>query len=127
MTPFKQAGEFCDREMPPFERWLVKYHERGYVFSSPEFFICGRPVDSSFDGAFFLDPATAFPRESQDAWFVFLGAGDISKALSFLPYRLPWVIFYRKDGELRKYPMARFESFLSLANGSAPPQVACAE
>ncbi len=127
MTPFQQAGEFADEHMGGFERWLIGYAEHGYVFSSPEFFIAGRGIDTSHDPAFYLEPSVIFTRESQDAWFIALAAGDITKALSFLPYRLPWVYFYRKDGDLRKIPMARFESFLSLANGSAAAQLGGAE
>lgn len=125
MTPFQQAGEFADAHMGGFERWLIGYHEHGYVFSEPEFFIAGRPIDTHEDPAFYAEPTILFPRETHDAWFIVLYAGDIRKALTHMPYRLPWVYFYRKDGDLRKIPMERFESFLY--NGSKPAHQSIAE
>lgn len=84
----------------------------------------GRAVFKDASPLALFDIEFQFPRELQNAWFVWLSAGDIAHALQFLPYRLPWVIFQRKN-ELRTYPMERFESFLY--NGSKPMHHTVAE
>ncbi len=115
MTPFEQAGEFCDRWTPSFERWLVAYATcgHGYVLSAPSFFAMGRAVRSDAEGFELMDVHKTWPREEQDAWFLFLAAGDIDAAMALLPYELPNVIFYRSDGELRKIPFERVQRFLA--------------
>lgn len=116
-TPFDLAAGIYESEpcANTFEHDLLAHHQHGYVFSTPESFIMGRPVDKAALIEEILDIEFAFPREKHSAWLVWAFAGDIRHALRFLPYRLPWVIFQRKN-ELRVYPMERFEGFLSVDN-----------
>lgn len=128
MGPFDLAASIYESEpcANTFEHDLIAHMRSGYVFSTPESFIMGRPVWREAPPVELYDIEYAFPRVIQDAWFVWAYAGDIAHALRFLPYRLPWVIFQRKN-ELRTYPMERFESFLSVANGSHPTHHMVAE
>lgn len=128
MTPFDKAASIYESEScaNTFEHDLLAHHQHGYVFSTPESFIMGRPVMRSASPVELFDITFKFPRAVHDAWLVWAYAGDIAHALRFLPYRLPWVIFQRKN-ELRTYPMERFESFLSVANGSQTPHHTIAE
>ena len=126
MSPFDLAAGIYESEpcSHTFEHDLIAHHEHGYVFSTPQSFIMGRPVFKDASPLALFDIEFAFPRELQNAWFVWAYAGDIAHALAFMPYRLPWVIFQRKN-ELRTYPMERFESFLY--NGSKPAHHTVAE
>lgn len=126
MTPFDLAASIYESEpcANTFEHDLLAHMQHGYVFSTPQSFIMGRPVDRHAGGAELFDITFTPPRERQNAWFVWAYSGDIAHALQFLPYRLPWVVFQRKN-DLRTYPMERFESFLY--NGSKPAHNAVAE
>ncbi len=112
MTPFDQAAEVYEREpcASTFEQDLIAHMRNGYVFSTPRYFIMGRPVDSQAEDALLLNPEHKFERI--DAWLVWLYAGDIQQALSILPHDLPYVLFQRKN-ELRRYSLSRFKLFLA--------------
>jgi hypothetical protein len=111
-NPFDQAAGVYDREpcARTFDDDLVAHLRFGYVFSTPEYFIMGRPVDSQSEDYLLLNPSLKFERT--DAWLVWLYAGDIQQALNILPIDLPYVLFQRKN-ELRRYSLARFKNFLA--------------
>lgn len=76
----------------PWKWWLEYHYERGFVFSTPDFFAMGR-VTSKSPGM-------------DDCWYIFAFAGDMAKCWSILPWPLPWVAFERiLDGkrDLRFY------------------------
>lgn len=112
-TPFDAAARVYETEdcAATFEHDLMAHFENGYVHSTPEYFIMGRPVNKDAPGYELYDITHTPPREQQNAWLVWLYSGSITHALRQMPYRLPWVVFQRKN-ELRVYPMDRFESFL---------------
>lgn len=81
-------------------RWYEEIHlDCGFVFSTPDFFVMGRPVrkyaplEQILDVTHHFDPATC------DTWYVFQMAGDIRKVWSILPQELPWVCWHR-EGDL---------------------------
>ena len=113
MSPFNRAGEVYDHE--PCARSFVldvTLHLRGgYVFSTPEYFIMGRGVDSTADIELILNPEFIFPRVAQDAWWVYLCAGDgLGELVRLMPYPLAFVgwergnipRFYRLDSVLSR-------------------------
>jgi hypothetical protein len=53
------------------------------------------------------DLTQTFPDQPLDAWFVAGMAGDMDLAMQSLPYFLPWMIFQRDNGKVRRY---KFES-----------------
>lgn len=108
MTPFEQAKAVYDKEpcARSFAQDLMLHYLRGFVFSTPTFFIMGRPVPRSEDPALIVNPAHSFDRAECDAWMIYLMAGDPTEAWSIMPWRLPWFGFERRN-ELRWYAVDR--------------------
>lgn len=107
MSPYEKAKgvwlrEACART---FDEDLRLHLVGGFVFSTPDFFVMGRGVNSKADPRLIVNPAVSFGRELQDAWHVYLMAGNMAKAWDILPYPLPMFSLERKN-ELRFY---RFE------------------
>jgi hypothetical protein len=109
MTPFEQAIAIYDSEpcFRTFDEDLRLHLRHGFVFSTPEFFVMGRPTPAPWvdDGAIdsmICDPAVTWPKHSQQCWHVHVMAGDMAKAWGILPWPLPYVSFQRKN-ELRFY------------------------
>ena len=95
----------------------VAWHfNHGFVFSTPRYFMMGRPVVSSASPAEILDYSHKFDDvllnpsrlggAGLDAWFVACAAGNLSDAWSILPWKLPLIGFDRK-GEIRFYELER--------------------
>ena len=80
MTPVEQASSFYG---PHFCEVVADHLLNGYVFSTPDCFLLGK--------------------QQGDAWFVSYLAGDLRAAVPFIPFPLPWLIFQRDNGELRRY------------------------
>ena len=86
--------------MSPWDRIVTTYASKGvdlgaaldvnlqfgFVFSTPDFFIMGRPMG--------------------DTWFIEAMAGDMSRAWDILPYPLPYIAWQRFDNVLRKAPLS---------------------
>lgn len=99
MTPWEQAiavyqSELCFRS---FDEDLRLHMRHGFVFSTPEFFIMGRPVVSLAHNDLITDSAHQFPVQDCDCWHVALFAGDIDKAWPVLPWELPLMSFQRRN------------------------------
>lgn len=120
MTPAEQAADVYNREfcVRTFNDDLKAHLLHGYVYSTPEFFVMGRPVMSTAPGHDVVNPWVNWHESDCDAWLVYLMAGDIRKALTMLPYPLPLIGFERKN-ILRFYPLRRFQEFTlaSIKNG----------
>jgi hypothetical protein len=68
------------------------------MFSTPDFFIMGRPqVKATLE-----DIGPTFANERfPDTWFIHCMSGDMTKAWSIIPYYLPWIAFQRvREGKL---------------------------
>lgn len=91
MKPVEQASIWFGEH---FVECVADHFLNGYVISKPEFFLMGKRED--------------------DAWFVTYLAGDLRAAVAAIPYPLPWVIFQRDNGELRRYSL---ESLTLRVNG----------
>lgn len=88
--------------------WYVAWHlEHGFVFSTPEYFVMGRPVNREAEAAEICEPTWQFAREECNCWYVHAMAGDLRRVWEILPWPLGWVAFERiHDGKrnLRFYP-----------------------
>jgi hypothetical protein len=93
MTPAERAAELCRARGASFRDELEAHLLNGWVFSTPEVFLLGRPVPRSADMA---DPHAVYPAEECDAWFVWLGVGSAERLLALMPYELPWIGWYRQ-------------------------------
>ena len=114
MTPFDQARaiygrEWCSRT---FDEDLALHYAHGFVFSTPAFFVMGRPVPRGAFAADVVNPAVSYAHELCDCWHVHVLAGDASKAWSILPFPLKWLSFQRNN-ELRFFPMADMQRILT--------------
>lgn len=106
-APIWRAKEKFEQLDPPYtwEDVLKAHLAQGYCVSSPDYFICARPVCSTAHYRAIIDPFHEFEPERWDAWFVWIAAGSALPSLwTVLPHDLPWVMFYRRGrSSLRKY------------------------
>lgn len=98
MTPYQRAAavyasEPCARTFAQDLEWHLV---NGFVFSTPDFFVMGRPVVSEADHALIVGQHR-FPAVICDCWHVYLHAGNMAKAWSMLPWELPLVSFERNN------------------------------
>lgn len=115
MTPAELAASFyADGARGSFRDDLEAHLLNGYVFSTPEFFVMGRPVERAAPEIFILDPWHVFRPADCDAWLIYLAAGDWRKAMAMLPYPLHWIGWERggRGRGLRWYSLDGFESAL---------------
>jgi hypothetical protein len=99
VSPFDQAREVYKREAcaRSFETDLHLHLAGGFVFSTPSYFVMGRPVDRWADPALIVNPAIAFPADSLNAWLVYLAGGSLSTMWDVLPWDYPWIGYERED------------------------------
>lgn len=104
MSPVEKASQVYNREWckATFREDLEAHLLHGYVHSTPTGFVMARPVDSTADEDLILDPWHEFPREKQNAWLIWLAAGDMAPLLELFPYELP-LIGWQKRNRLRWY------------------------
>lgn len=115
MTPWDKAIAIYDNEpcFRTFDEDLRLHLRNGFVFSTPDFFIMGRPVDSNYPEHCVTDPAYKFASIYADCWHVHVMAGNMSKAWGILPWPLPFISFQRKN-ELRVYGLDRVRTLCTL-------------
>jgi hypothetical protein len=128
MTPYDRAravyaSEPCART---FEEDLRLHLKFSYVYSTPDYFIMGRPVamDSSYKDI--TDPLVQF--SEPDAWWVYLASGDLNSFFTIKPFDLPYVgwergnkaRFYRADRVSR---LCQRTSTMNL--GALPTHLTC--
>jgi len=108
MTPVERAAAVYDREpcARTFREDLEAHLLHGFVFSTPSYFIMGRPVDGNSTQKLICNPWVSFP--SPDCWHVYLYSGHLSDAFANIPYILPFVSFERNN-ILTKHPLANIQ------------------
>ena len=89
-----------------FAEALEHHYRRGFVFSTPQYFVMGRPVLKGHKGdaqhiADIRNPA--FSWEVYDSWWIHAAAGDTKRMWDVLPWPLGFIGFERFDGEPRFY------------------------
>jgi hypothetical protein len=96
MAPIDLARYVYKREpcARTFEADLTWHLENGFVFSRPDFFVMGRPVNRHASPALIVGQYR-FPSVVADCWHVYLMAGNVARAWSMLPWELEWVSFER--------------------------------
>ena len=97
MTPYEQAVLVyaCEPCARSFEDDLRLHMMYGYVVSTPDVFLMGRPVEKNADETLIKDPAYKF--YNPDTWLVYLAAGDMAKFFDYEPYPLPWMAWERQN------------------------------
>ena len=126
MNPAFQAAEVYRLEpcSHTFYEALDYYLAHGWVHSTPDFFVMGRPVCSDWAEEVIINPMLLPQSEltqRPDTWHIALMAGDLKAACCLLPYDLPFISFERKNQlrfhrHDRLFPTIRKRS-LSLLSG----------
>jgi hypothetical protein len=111
MSPYETIKALYDLrpEPQPFEAYVRGHLERGFVFSTPDFFIMGLPTTKEW----LRSKGHSDTSLKADTWFIFAMAGDTSKAWSILPYELPFLAWERDrphGKELHIYPIQRIRA-----------------
>ena len=97
MSPIDRIAVEYARRGLDFASALERNYAEGFVFSTPAFFIMGRPKPYALrNGDIEI---------TGDAWWIDGFAGDCSKAWSILPYELSLIGFERFDDNPRFYSM----------------------
>ena len=98
MTPYEQAREVADRLGMDFEQMIADHLRDGYVYSTPECFICA------------MDTARDFGEYAEPGIFVTLAVGSLDHFISIDPLKdkRRWLGFCREDGgEVHWLPYSR--------------------
>lgn len=107
MSPYQKIRQkYVDTpQEEAFEFYVEWHHKHAFVFSTPNFFIMGRPVIMRIFDPKRLD---LFSPSKADAWFIHAMAGDIPRVWSVLPWELPFIGWERtrsKETELQFHPI----------------------
>lgn len=96
MTPAERAAKLCRARGGDFAAEVEAHLLTGYVFSTPELFLMGRPVPRESDPA---DIWTPHPLKTCNAWFVWIGVGNAQELIRRMPFPLPWIGWQRQGRE----------------------------
>lgn len=118
-NPALEVYRLYDEHSPRTFREDVEAHLlHGYVFSTPQLFLMGRPVCSWAEPQEINNVWIEFPKERADTWYIYALAcavptgavGLVKKTIAHMPYPLPYVAWERKrDRRLRFF---RTENFM---------------
>ena len=105
-APILEAAKVYEREIcaRTFSEDLELHLVSGYVVSTPDIFIMGRPVKHNAEPALIVDAAHPFARKDWDCWHIYTMAGDIKQCWGYYPFPLPFVSWERNN-KLRVYRM----------------------
>lgn len=73
----------------------------GYCVSSPDYYICAKPVIRDHPEMENLN--FSFNPEECDCWFVWMASGDLRLLWTVLPHDLRWTAFYRHGTSRIRY------------------------
>ena len=116
MSPYERiAAEYAARPRQQTFSWYVVWHcLHGFVFSTPDFFVMGRPINKGYcerNGV----PLYAATGDEADTWYLHSFAGDMAKSWSILPYPLPYIAWERmRDGRL-ELTVVKFERIRAMS------------
>ncbi len=84
-----------------FDDVEMQHLAQGYCVSTPEYYICARPVTKGHPEM--ANPFAEFALEDCDCWFVWMAGGDLRLLWTILPHDLPWTAFYRHNTQRIRY------------------------
>lgn len=126
-SPAMQAYRmYAERFGDDGEKWLTFgqyvecYLNNGYVVSTPEMFICGRPVPREAHPEDILNPLLPFPAEDCNAWFIAIMAGNPRLCWTYYPLDMEYVGYQRAALEpIRWFNMNKYRRII-MGSGSKP-------
>jgi len=101
-------------EEMPFEWYVEKHLESGFVFSRPDVFLACRPVVSDSPELMVTSCDYRFPWEICDCWYVSMLAGNLARAWEFMPWFLPLMCFQRANDPTKSLRFYKTESLQRL-------------
>lgn len=121
MSPYERmAQKYADNPQEHTFDWYCDWHKRhAYLFSTPEYFIMGRPLSKTMievSGPLLIEWGDM---PGANCYYVHAAAGDLSKAWSILPRELPYLAFERlRDGklELQILPLSRIRRLTEITS-----------
>ena len=113
-TPAQIAFDYYGEDA--FYYILDLHFLHGYVYSTPDYFAMGRPVDKEVVRDDLIDPRVTSPKERQNCWFIYYVSGNMVKAFDNLPFFLPYCLFERK-GILKFYKLEKLKHRISKSYG----------
>jgi len=90
----------------PFEWYIARHLESGFVFSRPDVLLVCRPVVSTASVDLIRAADYHFAWEDSDCWCISMLCGNMAKAWDFMPWFLPLMCFERaldSNASLRFY------------------------
>lgn len=105
MSPYREIYQKYQQERPEVDfPALIGHHlQFGFVYSTPDFFVMGRPVPKNAASQLILDPNHFWGREHCDCWYLHAFAGRMDKVWKVMPYPLKfcaWTRIHDKENEL---------------------------
>lgn len=99
LSPYQRtAYDWAARTRDHSLQWYEDHHKaHGFVFSTPAYYVMGRPVRKFAPVEQILDVTHIFDFETCDTWFVFQLTGRVEQAWKCLPWELPWMCWVRQD------------------------------
>ena len=99
MSPYELMLEFYGRHAPAVDfRTHVEWHfKHGFVYSTPDYFVMGRPVNHEASAEEITNPEKRWKEEECDCWYVHAMCGCVWKAFQIMPWRMPWIAWERLE------------------------------
>lgn len=111
MTPAEKILALYEGDHVKLAADVLRFMQHGYVISTPDFFLMGRPTRKA--------SPLAVHKDGNDTWLVWAAAGDLRKIIAAMPCPLPWLAWSRRGKRLRFW---RIESTLRHAARTVFPQ-----
>lgn len=105
----------------PFANYVIEHAKSGFVYSTPDFFVMGRPVLRSAAPELIRDARHVFRREECDAWFIHAAAGNMPKMWAITPWPLGWIGWTRMRDSLDELTFIPTESLKRLCPPDLQP------
>jgi hypothetical protein len=102
MSPYERiAAEYAAHpRQQTFSYYYLWHCLHGFAFATPDFCIFGRAIHKGYCERNGVPLYVATGAEA-DCWYIHGFSGDMSKAWSILPYRLPYIAWERmREGKL---------------------------
>lgn len=100
MSPVVIAAKLAKERGADFKEEMEAFLLKGFVFSTPDAFLMGRPVPKGFE---LQDIWHEFPPDAVlDSWMVWSGVGNAGRLLAMMPFDLPSIGWIRQGRDWRE-------------------------
>lgn len=112
----RMAAKYAEKPQEmPFSAYVEQHLLAGFVFSTPDFFVMGRPVKSDGYTEEIGNPWHVYKAEECDCWYVHAMSGDLNKVFDILPWPMEWLAFERLRGGRRDMVVCKLADIRRLA------------